>query len=140
MYLSRTAEYALRTMACLARTAGSHNVRAKDLAPIAGVPLPFLSKVLRSLTAAGLLTSQKGHGGGFALTKNPDAIRFVDVLRAVDFDPAADQCLFGWDECDSANPCPLHPVWADLKEAIEDWARTRTLADVAGEQATGDSR
>ncbi len=130
MYLSRTAEYALRTMACLARTAGRQNVRARDLAPVAGVPLPFLSKVLRRLTAAGLLTSQKGHGGGFALARQPREIRFVDVLRAVDFEPAADHCLFGWEECNADNPCPLHPEWAELKETIEDWARTRTLADV----------
>lgn len=136
MYLSRTAEYALRTMASLARSgADCRRVRAKDLAPKVQVPLPFLSKVLGRLTAAGLLTSQKGHGGGFALAKGPEQIRFVDVLRAVDFEPAADHCLFGWEECDADNPCPLHPEWADLKEAIEDWARSRTLADVQREQA-----
>lgn len=137
MYLSRSAEYALRTMACLARRARDQNVRAKDLAPIARVPLPFLSKILRRLAAAGLLTSQKGHGGGFALAREPAEIRFVDVLQAVDFEPAADHCLFGWETCDADNPCPLHPNWADLKNAIEDWARTRTLADVLPDQAPG---
>jgi Rrf2 family protein len=130
MYLSRTAEYALRTTACLARLTANSRVRAKDLAPLAGVPLPYLSKILRRLTASGLLTSQKGHHGGFALARRPDEIRFVDVLRAVDFEPAADHCLFGWENCDAANPCPLHPEWADLKETIEQWARSRTLADV----------
>jgi len=105
-------------------------MRAKDLAPLAGVPRPFLSKILRRLTAAGLLTSQKGHGGGFSLAKAPEQIRFVDVLRAVDFHPTADHCLFGWENCDEGNPCPLHPEWAVLKEAIEEWARTRTLADI----------
>lgn len=134
MYLSQSAEYALRTMACLARSPADRKLRAKDLAPLAGVPRPFLSKVLRRLTAAGLLTSQKGHGGGFALAREPRKIRFVDVLRAVDFEPAADHCLFGWAECDADNPCPLHPEWSDLKRAIEDWARSRTLADVLREE------
>ena len=130
MYLSRTAEYALRTTACLSRLAVDNRVRAKDLAPLAGVPLPYLSKILRRLTSAGLLTSQKGHHGGFALARKPEKIRFVDVLRAVDFEPTADHCLFGWENCDANNPCPLHPEWADLKATIEEWARTRTLADV----------
>lgn len=130
MYLSRSAEYALRTAACLTRQGPGERMRAKDLAPLAGVPHPYLSKILRRLTAAGLLTSQKGHGGGFALARDPDQIRFVDVLRAVDFEPSADHCLFGWENCDEANPCPLHPEWADLKESIEEWARTRTLADI----------
>ena len=130
MYLSRSAEYALRTTACLTRLSAEGRVRAKDLAPLAGVPLPFLSKILRRLTAAGLLTSQKGHHGGFALAREPGEIRFVDVLRAVDFEPSADHCLFGWENCDSENPCPLHPEWADLKEKLEQWASSRTLADV----------
>lgn len=130
MYLSRTAEYALRTAACLSRQTGDGRVRAKDLAPLVGVPLPYLSKILRRLTAAGLLTSQKGHHGGFALAMAPEKVRFVDVLRAVDFEPTADHCLFGWENCDANNPCPLHPEWAELKEQIEEWARSRTLADV----------
>ena len=130
MYLSRSAEYALRTTACLSRLLDEGRVRAKDLAPLAGVPLPYLSKILRRLTAAGLLTSQKGHHGGFALARDPGEIRFVDILRAVDFEPTADHCLFGWENCDEDNPCPLHPEWGDLKEKIEEWARSRTLADV----------
>lgn len=133
MYLSRTAEYALRTTACLARLGTAGNVRAKDLAPMANVPRAYLSKLLGRLTEAGLLTSQKGHGGGFALARRPSEIRFVDVLRAVDFEPAADHCLFGWDDCDEADPCPLHPLWADLKAAIEEWAQARTLADLGTE-------
>ena len=87
-------------------------------------------ELARRLTAAGLLTSQKGHHGGFALAREPEEIRFLDVLRAVDFEPTADHCLFGWENCDENNPCPLHPEWAALKERIEAWARTRTLADV----------
>ena len=130
MYLSRSAEYALRTAACLSRLKGEGRIRAKDLAPLAGVPQPYLSKILRRLTAAGLLTSQKGHHGGFTLAREPSEIRFVDVLRAVDFEPTANHCLFGWENCDEDNPCPLHPEWAELKETIEEWARSRTLADV----------
>ena len=129
MYLSRTAEYALRTSACLARRSEGR-LRAADLAEMAGVPRPYLSKILRRLAASGLLTSQKGHGGGFTLARKPEEIRFVDVLRAVDFEPAADHCLFGWESCDQENPCPLHPLWIDLKQAIEDWARRSTLADL----------
>lgn len=133
MYLSRSAEYALRAMASLARSAErDEKVRASDLAPRIGVPLPYLSKILNRLTVAGLLTSQKGHGGGFILAKSPAKIRFVDVLRAVDFSPRTDHCLFGWDQCDVLDPCPLHHEWTRLKESFEAWARTRTLADVLG--------
>jgi Rrf2 family protein len=129
MYLNQTTEYALRTSACLARQAPART-RAEDLAAIAGVPRPYASKILRRLTMAGLLTSRKGRGGGFVLARRPEEIRFVDVMRAMDFEPAADHCLFGWESCDSQSPCPLHPLWSELKESIEDWARNSTLADL----------
>jgi len=135
MYLSRSAEYALRAMTYLARRESAERVRARDLARVVDIPGPFLSKIMRRLTAAGLLTSQKGHHGGFALAKPPSEMRFIDVLQAVQFDPTKDHCLFGWGEdCGEEDPCPLHSEWAILKEMIEEWARTHTLADVQGKE------
>ncbi len=130
MYLSRTAEYALRTMACLARPAATDRVRSQDLADLTGVPGPYLSKILRRLTAAGLLTSQRGHRGGFRLAKPAPEVRFADILKAVEFEPAEDSCLFGRATCGPGDPCPLHRGWAGLKEALEEWAQGHTLADV----------
>lgn len=134
MYLSRSAEYALRTMTYLARLETTRRVRARDLAQATDVPGPYLSKIMRRLTAAGLLTSQKGHYGGFQLARAPGEVRFIDILRAVEFDPAPEHCLFGWEACGEDDPCPLHEEWASLKECIEQWARTRTLQDVLGQE------
>jgi Rrf2 family protein len=129
MYLSRPAEYALRVMTYLARLKTDTRIRARDIAEAVNVPAPFLSKVMQRLTAVGLLEAQKGHHGGFVLAKPPAEVRFIDILRAVDFEPAADHCLFGWEACDAQNPCPLHPEWSILKEQIEEWATSHTLAD-----------
>lgn len=129
MYLSRPAEYALRAMTYLARMESPERIRASDLSKAVDVPAPFLSKIMRRLTANGLVDAKKGHHGGFILAKPPMEIRFIDILRAVDFEPAADHCLFGFGNCDSNNPCPLHPEWSILKGQIEDWARSHTLGD-----------
>ncbi len=51
------------------------------------------------------------------------------ALRAVDFEPTADHCLFGPGNYDTENPCPLHPEWSVLKGQIEQWARKYTLKD-----------
>ena len=130
MYLSRPAEYALRAMAYLVRLDAQKRVRTRDLAVATGIPAPFLAKILRRLTAVGVLDSQKGHHGGFRLAKPPGEVRFVDILRAVDFEPASDHCIFGWESCGEENPCPLHPEWKTVRATIEEWAETRTLADV----------
>ena len=129
MYLSRPAEYALRVMTYLARSESTGRIRSRDLARAVDVPPFFLSKIMRRLTANGILDAKKGHHGGFLLAKLPAEIRFIDILRAVDFEPSGDHCLFGLGNCDAQNPCPLHPEWSVLKEQIEEWARSHTLAE-----------
>jgi len=129
MYLSRPAEYALRAMTYLARLESPERVQTRNLAEAINVPAPFLSKIMRRLTAEGILDAKKGHHGGFILAKPPANVRFIDILRAVDFEPTADHCLFGLGNCDADNPCPLHPEWSILKGQIEDWARSHTLGD-----------
>ncbi|MCC6664181.1 MAG: Rrf2 family transcriptional regulator [Polyangiaceae bacterium] len=128
--VSQSAEYALRVMTCLAR--GDQIARtATDLAAEASVPVHYLSKVLRRLVAAGLLSSQKGHGGGFVLARPASKIRFADVLGAMGEAPVGGRCAFGWGKCDAKNPCPLHPAWSALSDALQSWAGDTTLADVA---------
>ncbi len=129
--LSQTAEYALRAMAYLA-VPREEAVRASDLADAIAVPSHYLSKVLRRLVEAGLLESQRGHGGGFALARPAASIRFSEVLAAVDAIPTGNRCAFGWGDCDARNPCPLHPAWSRLNDAMTGWSEGTTLADVAG--------
>lgn len=127
--LSQTAEYALRAMTHLAiqeRVA----VRASDLSEATQVPVHYLSKVMRRLVAAGLLVSQKGHGGGFMLARSPEKIRFVDVLDAVGEGPGREQCAFGWGACDARHPCPMHDAWSRLNQTLSDWAHATRLSDV----------
>jgi Rrf2 family protein len=128
--LPQTAKYALRAMTCLASRPTGEKVRAEVIAEITHVPPAFLSKVLGRLVAAGLLRSEKGHHGGFALARPPEIIRFLDVLEAVDVDLLDDECAFGWGRCNAARPCPLHDSWLELKEGMLHWAAQKTLADV----------
>lgn len=131
MHLPQTVEYALRAMSYIANLPEGQAARAKDLSVVTNVPGPYLSKLLRRMVVAGLLTSQKGHGGGFVLAKSARFIRFLDVMVAADYDIDPKHCAFGWGTCNSTKPCPMHPAWARLNEALCDWAARVTLADVA---------
>lgn len=130
MILSQTAEYALRAMAWIATRENGEAVRAKDLSEAADIPPHYVSKILRRLVLADLLISQKGHGGGFTLSRAPGEIRYIDILQAVDAAPLPNQCAFGWGECDLEHPCPLHRSWSRISDAFQRWAEQRTLADV----------
>jgi Rrf2 family protein len=135
MVLSQTAQYALRAMAWLATVPSDEPMRVKDLSIATGIPSHYLSKVMRRLVLAGLLTSQKGQGGGFLLSKPPEEIPFIDILAAVDAYSTAGHCAFGWGKCDEVHPCPLHGSWSRLNERLQSWAEGTTLADIAKDSA-----
>lgn len=130
MLLPQTAEYALRAMAWLSLQPMGTAVRAKDLSEFTEIPLPYLSKILRRLVVAGLLDSQRGHGGGFVLARPPAEISFGQVLDAVDAAPTSGKCAFGWGRCDAVHPCPLHGRWSELQVHVRHWATRTTLADL----------
>ncbi|RME73840.1 MAG: Rrf2 family transcriptional regulator [Planctomycetota bacterium] len=140
MLLPQTAEYALRAMAYLASQPPETAVRARDLSEATGVPQHYLAKILRKLVLRELLTSQKGHGGGFRLARPASEIRLAEVLAAVDFTPRRHRCAFGWGECDAEHPCPLHPMWERLDAAYAQWAEQTTLADAGAWKPYAESR
>ena len=128
--LSQTAEYALRVMTSIALAQGAGPVRAKDLATRIHVPNHYLSKVLRKLVTSGLLRAERGHGGGFVLSRPAEKIRFIDVLDAVQVTAEAKHCIFGWRQCNSKKPCILHHRWSTVSESFHQWAQATSLADI----------
>lgn len=130
MILNQTAEYALRAMAVLAELGAGEGLKSADLAERTGIPVAYLSKVMRRLVLEKLVESRKGHGGGFRLAQPARDIRFLDVLRAADHLPVPDRCAFGWGSCDAKHPCSLHQAWSELNRAVLSWAEDTTLADL----------
>lgn len=129
MVLSQTSQYALRAMTRLAALPAGAAARARDLSTQTAVPPHYLSKILRRLVEAKLLESEKGHHGGFRLAIAAQRIAIADILQAVDEQLELEECAFGYPRCDPRRPCPLHPVYAELKKAVRVWAEHTTLAD-----------
>lgn len=80
--LPKTAEYALRAVVWLATNVDRREA-ADALAEHTKVPRRYLNKVLQELVLAGLVKSQSGPGGGYALAVAPDKVTILDVVNAV---------------------------------------------------------
>jgi Rrf2 family protein len=131
---SQTAEYALRAIVFMAERHGSPHV-THDVAEATRVPPGYLSKVLQSLHRAGLLTSQRGLGGGFTLTKEPSKITIYEVIQAVDPIQRIHTCPIHI-ESHGANLCPLHRRLDDAIATVEKTFRDTTVADLLNGQGS----
>ncbi len=131
MIHSTACEYAIRALTYLAGFEPGTRVLARDVSAHENVPGPFLGKIFQTLVRAGLLTSTKGPGGGFALAQDPRKIALFDIYQAVDGTQYLEACAVGLAKCSDEMPCPLHDRWKPIRERIRQYLEATSLADMA---------
>lgn len=109
--LSKTAEYALRAVACMGSRVGAP-ISADLLAVQTKVPRRYLTRVLQDLAASGLVTSRPGPGGGYELARSIDTLTILDVVNTVAPVERIRNCPLGLKSHTAL--CPLH---AELDKA-----------------------
>lgn len=70
------------------------------------IPKRFLEAILLDLCNHGLLLSQKGKGGGYALRLEPERVNLAQVIRIIDGPIAPTPCVsknvyVRYDDCDN---------------------------------------
>ena len=79
MKISAKGRYALLATAYMAHTGGS--VSVNTISEKLGISKIYLEQVFSLLRGAGIVSSTKGAGGGYTLTRDPENITALDVLR-----------------------------------------------------------
>ena len=92
MRLTHLADYAVVLMTAAARQPAGARLSATELSADTGVPLPTAQKLMGQLATAGLLSSSRGAGGGFALARAPQEISLADIVEAVEGPIALTMC------------------------------------------------
>jgi FeS assembly SUF system regulator len=127
--LSKLTDYAV---VVLVRLAGMDGVQTSPgIAAATGIPEPTVAKVLKTLAAGDLVSSQRGARGGYRLNRALSAIPIADVIAAVDGPIALTACVEGAPGgCESQGLCPMRGRWDPVNEAIHRALSTITLADM----------
>ncbi len=125
--LSKTAEYALRAIACLAancdRPASADLLAEKTL-----VPRRYLHRVLQDLVRSSLVQSRSGPGGGYELAKLPAEITILDVVNSVAPLERITSCPLGLKT--HTELCPLHAELDRAYAATENAFRSVTIREL----------
>jgi len=122
MLYSRSAEYAIRAFVHMAQAPEGKFCMARSIAEREQIPAHFLAKILQDLARKGLLRSNKGPAGGFALRVPASQIRLLDIVEALDGQALAQ----------SAAQLPwVLDNWKALHSRIMESLGQNTVADVA---------
>lgn len=130
--LSQTVEYALRAMVHLADKSPAPQT-TEQIVKITHVPQAYLPKVMLGLNKAGLVKSQRGPRGGFALVKDPKDLTILDIVNAVDPINRINICPLNLKD-HSGGLCPLHKKLDDTLAMVENSFKNTSLADLMEDQ------
>jgi Rrf2 family protein len=128
---SRQCEYALQAVTYLALKPVGEKTSIKELTKKLDIPYHFLGKILQDLAYKGLLISQKGPTGGFALGLPARDITLFHIVEAIDGSGFMTNCVLGFPECSSSNPCAVHDSWGRHREGIYQMLVNRNIAEMA---------
>ncbi|MFO1419928.1 MAG: SUF system Fe-S cluster assembly regulator [Candidatus Competibacteraceae bacterium] len=116
--ITREADYGILLMTCLAQ-AGGQPRSAAALAQQRRLPLPMVSKILKALARAGLLTSQRGAQGGYSLARPPGDISAANIIGALEGPLAITECSAdAHDGCARQEHCEVSNHWPRINQAI----------------------
>lgn len=134
MRISTKGRYGTRAMLALAGHYGDRLVRANEIADEEALSLKYLENLLSSLKAAGLVTSERGKRGGYALARPPSEITLHDVLSALEDSLGFVHCTDTDGGCDRLPACVTREVWMALREATDRILKSTTLEDLLKRQ------
>jgi FeS assembly SUF system regulator len=125
--LSKLTDYAV---VVLVRLAGGEAVQTSPgVAAATGIPEPTVAKVLKTLSGAGLVVSQRGARGGYRLRRALHEIAVAEVIAAIDGPIALTACVDGGG-CTTERLCPVRGRWDPVNAAVRAALSAITLADM----------
>ncbi|MCZ2723115.1 Fe-S cluster assembly transcriptional regulator IscR [Marinomonas sp. 15G1-11] len=120
MRLTTKGRYAVTAMLDLALHTNSGPVSLSDISQRQGISLSYLEQLFAKLRKQSLVTSVRGPGGGYQLSRPNQDIFVAQIVDAVNESVDATGCR-GRSDCQSGATCLTHHLWCDLSDQIHDF-------------------
>ena len=129
--ISKLTDYATVILGSLAAAPLTQRTAA-DLAATTHVAAPTVSKLLKQLQRAQLVTSARGLKGGYRLARPAHEITAAQILDALEGPLALTTCASAHHHCDLETTCRVGGSWQRVSLAIRRSLEEITLAQLAG--------
>lgn len=128
--ISKLADYGTVVMVYLAKRS-QILCNARDIALHTHLTVPTVSKLLKRLTAAGLLSSMRGVAGGYRLQRPAAEISVTEIIYALDEYRGLTECSLQPNECSLRGFCHVQGNWQLISQGIAAALDSVSLDDLA---------
>jgi Rrf2 family protein len=130
MRLSKKIDYGLILLRDLAQ--GQEALSAREIAAKYGLPASMAANVLKALASAGILTSQRGSQGGYALSRHPGRVSLAEVVEALDGPFSLVDCVSDAACCQFSPVCPTHDPMQVVHRRFKEFMAGLSLEEILG--------
>jgi Rrf2 family protein len=97
-----------------------------------------VAKLLRVLRMGGILESERGHSGGYTLTRPPEEIKIIDVMSVLGGRLFDDEFCINHSGsasiCSHTVDCSVRSLWKVIQNAVDEVVSNLTLKDLLGRE------
>jgi Rrf2 family protein len=133
-------DYCLKALLLLAEHFPAQQpLRVEEIAAGQNIPENYLRRLLIELKRGGLVNSQKGPSGGYALARHPAKITMADVVQIIEGDYVPVECLEQGvtnSLCQRGDGCAMREVWCEVRDKVNAILRRTTLQSLAERRRT----
>ncbi|MFG1488180.1 Fe-S cluster assembly transcriptional regulator IscR [Oceanospirillum sp. HFRX-1_2] len=129
MRLTTKGRYAVTAMLDLALHATEGPVSLADISKRQEISLSYLEQLFAKLRRNDLVSSVRGPGGGYQLSRESDDIFVAQVIDAVNESVDATRCR-GQGDCKDGRECLTHHLWCQLSDQIHDFLNGISLGEL----------
>jgi Rrf2 family protein len=132
MKISTKGRYALRALVELAEYSEKvkKHIPLKELAKRQNMSEKYLENIFTSLRNNGIVTSLRGAGGGYYLSKGPDKISALDVINAIEGPISVVDCCTSKQFCSNRSKCKTIKLWKKINTKVMDELKKTVLSDL----------
>jgi len=141
MKLTSKGRYAVMAMADLAKINAKEPTSLAEISLRQGISIAYLEQLFLKLRKNNLVQSVRGPSGGYLLSKNPEEIKLLSIIRAVDEKVKTVKCKKESKKgCNGKSvKCITHNLWDDLETHINKFFEDNTLNDVLFKEVRNNS-
>ena len=104
----------------------------RDVAEWTDLPLPMVSKILKTLSREGLLVSHRGAKGGYGLARAPERISVGSIISALEGPIGITECASAPGSCEHESGCPVRVNWQKISGAVREALDRIPLSEMVG--------
>ena len=129
MRLTTKGRYAVTAMLDLALNGNDRPISLADISGRQDISLSYLEQLFAKLRRNDLVTSVRGPGGGYRLSRGGDEIFVAQIIDAVNETVDATGCG-GTADCQQGEVCLTHHLWCDLSDQIHNFLSEISLSNL----------